>query len=100
MLLHSMCTGSLNFNKVLMAKYKVIFLHFIMSSIFVQYMCLFLNSSVSYSKLQCPNGTIGVFEDTCTFSCNAGYELQGSNNGTCLAISEQSWSWSELQLQL
>ena len=41
--------------------------------------------------LQCPNGvTIGVFEDTCTFSCNAGYELQGSNNGTCLA--NQSWS--------
>ena len=41
--------------------------------------------------LQCPNGaTIGVFGDTCTFSCNAGYELQGSNNGTCL--SNQSWS--------
>ena len=41
--------------------------------------------------LQCSNGaTIGVFEDTCTFSCNAGYELQGSNNGTCLA--HQSWS--------
>ena len=33
--------------------------------------------------LQCPNGaTIGVFEDTCTFSCNEGYELQGSNSGT------------------
>ena len=42
-------------------------------------------------NLQCPNGaTAGVFEDTCTFSCNAGYELQGSNNGTCLA--NQSWS--------
>ena len=41
--------------------------------------------------LQCSNGaTIGVFEDTCTFLCNAGYELQGSNNGTCLA--NQSWS--------
>ena len=42
--------------------------------------------------LQCPNGaTIGVFEDTCAFSCNAGYELQaGSNNGTCLA--NQNWS--------
>ena len=41
--------------------------------------------------VQCPNGaTTGVFEDTCTFSCNAGYELQGSNNGTCLA--NQSWS--------
>jgi len=31
-----------------------------------------------------------VFEDTCTFSCNGGYELQGSNSGTCLA--DQSWS--------
>ena len=41
--------------------------------------------------LQCPNGaTTGVIGDTCTFSCNAGYELQGSNNGTCLA--NQSWS--------
>ena len=41
--------------------------------------------------LQCSNGaTTGVFEDTCTFSCNTGYELQGSNNGTCLA--NQSWS--------
>ena len=41
--------------------------------------------------LHCPNGaSTGVFGDTCTFSCNAGYELQGSNNGTCLA--NQSWS--------
>ena len=31
-----------------------------------------------------------MFEDTCTFSCNGGYELQGSNGGTCLA--NQSWS--------
>ena len=40
--------------------------------------------------LHCPIGATGVFEDTCIFSCNAGYELQGSNNGTCLA--NQSWS--------
>ena len=39
--------------------------------------------------LRCPN-TTALFKDTCTFSCNAGYELQGSNNGTCLA--NQSWS--------
>ena len=31
-----------------------------------------------------------MFEDTRTFPCNAGYELQGSNNGTCLA--DQIWS--------
>ncbi|XP_065915238.1 P-selectin-like [Dysidea avara] len=42
-------------------------------------------------ELHCPNGTsTAVFEDTCTFSCSAGYELQGSNNGTCLA--DKSWS--------
>ena len=45
----------------------------------------------SNGLLQCPNeATIGVFEDNCTFSCNGGYELQGSNSGTCLA--DQSWS--------
>ena len=39
----------------------------------------------------CPNGTAtSLIGDSCTFSCNAGYELQGSNNGTCL--SNQSWS--------
>ena len=31
-----------------------------------------------------------MFGDYCTFSCNAGYELQGSSDGTCLA--DQSWS--------
>ncbi|XP_065899767.1 CUB and sushi domain-containing protein 1-like [Dysidea avara] len=47
--------------------------------------------TLSNGSLLCPNGaTTGVFEDTCTFSCNGGYELQGSNNGTCLA--DQSWS--------
>ena len=42
--------------------------------------------------LQCgPNETTtAVFEDICTFSCNAGYELQGSNDGTCLA--NRNWS--------
>ena len=34
--------------------------------------------------------TAGVFEDICTFSCAAGYQLLGSNNGTCLA--NGSWS--------
>ena len=42
-------------------------------------------------NFQCPNGAAtSLIGDTCTFSCNAGYELQGSNNGTCLA--NQSWS--------
>ena len=34
--------------------------------------------------------TISSIVDSCTFSCNGGYQLQGSNNGTCLA--NQSWS--------
>ena len=42
-------------------------------------------------SFQCPNGaTTSLIGDICTFSCNAGFELQGSNNGTCLP--NQSWS--------
>ena len=60
----------------------------------------FTECVVTLSLVQCPAPTNGNFyccdEDgvsirhTCTFSCNAGYELQGSNNVTCLA--NQSWS--------
>ena len=45
----------------------------------------------SNSSLQCPNGTTsGLFEDTCTVTCDSGYELQGSDSRMCLA--DQSWS--------
>ena len=40
--------------------------------------------------LRCPNGITGLFGDTCGFSCNPGYELQGAMIGICLA--NQSWS--------
>ena len=47
--------------------------------------------SLTNGNLQClKRTTISLPGDSCTFSCNAGYELQGSNNGTCLA--NQSWS--------
>ena len=47
--------------------------------------------ALNNGALSCPNATTtGVFEDTCTFSCDSGYELQGPSNGTCLA--DQSWS--------
>ena len=42
-------------------------------------------------NFQCSNGTTTILiGESCTFSCSAGYELQGSNNRTCLA--NQSWS--------
>ena len=41
-------------------------------------------------NLNCSNGVTGVFDDTCTFNCNEGYELQGPNNRICLA--DGSWS--------
>ena len=53
--------------------------------------CIVQCLSFTNGILRCPNeSTTVVFEETCTFSCNGGYELQGSNNGTCLA--NQSWS--------
>ena len=40
----------------------------------------------------CPNETTtGMLGNFCTFTCTEGYELQGSNNGTCLA----NGSWSQ-----
>ena len=60
--------------------------NYIMCDIFFKTVqCQLLNGN-----LDCVNGSVGVYEDSCTFSCNAGYELQGSNNGICLA--DQSWS--------
>ena len=41
------------------------------------------------ANFKCPNGT-SLIGDTCTFSCNAGYEIKGPNYRTCLA--NQSWS--------
>ena len=62
--------------------------------------CLYCNITIYHlapcpsptgAVLQCPNGTTGgVFEDACTFSCNPGYVLQGSDSRMCLA--DQSWS--------
>ena len=47
--------------------------------------------ALTNGNFQCPNGeATSLIGEYCTFSCNAGYELQGSNNGTCLA--NQSWS--------
>ena len=44
----------------------------------------------------CSSGRAGVgYEgDTCSFTCNTGYELTGSDNRTCL--SNGDWSGSEV----
>ena len=55
--------------------------------------CLFVVkcSQLTNGMISCLNGsTTGVFEDTCTFTCNDGYLLQGSEVEECLA--DGSWS--------
>ena len=45
--------------------------------------------------ITCSLGDDGVpsYEDTCSFTCNTGYELTGSDTRTCQ--SDGSWSGSE-----
>ena len=45
--------------------------------------------------INCSMGDDGVpsYEDTCSFTCNTGYELTGSNTRTCQ--SDRSWSDSD-----
>jgi len=56
---------------------------------------MLLQSSEPCPPLTAPNnGTINctgnMFEDNCTFSCDRGYELSGSEYRTCQ--SDQSWN--------
>ena len=53
--------------------------------------CLSL-SDPSNGMIICSLGDDGVpsYEDTCSFTCNNGYELTGSENRTCQ--SDGSWS--------
>ena len=45
--------------------------------------------------VSCSSGGVGVGfeEDTCSFTCNTGYELTGSDTRTCQ--SDGSWSGSD-----
>ena len=64
---------------------------------------IFVYSLVNCSSLSDPNngmincslGDDGVpsYEDTCSFTCNTGYELTGSDTRTCQ--SDGSWSGSD-----
>ena len=53
-------------------------------------------STPSNGGMSCSSGRVGVgYEgDTCSFTCNTGYELTGSDNRTCQ--SNGSWSGSEV----
>ena len=62
----------------------------------------YCDGTVTCSLLNVPNGVIncslgddGVpsYKDTCSFTCNTGYELTGSDTRTCL--SDGSWSGSD-----
>ena len=48
-------------------------------------------------KLVCSLGDDGIhsYEDTCSFTCNTGYELNGSDTRTCQ--SDGSWSGSDVE---
>ena len=74
------------------------------------YLDLYIVIAFSFSLVQCssltdPNNGIitcllgddGVpsYEDTCSFTCNTGYELTGSNTRTCQ--SDGSWSGSDAE---
>ena len=49
-------------------------------------------STPSNGEMTCSSGRVGVGYkgDTCSFTCNTGYELTGSNNRTC----QDNGSWS------
>ena len=48
----------------------------------------------NYGMMNCSLGDDGVpsYEDTCSFTCNTGYEVTGSDTRTCQ--SDGSWSGS------
>ena len=52
-------------------------------------------SNSSNGMINCSLGDDGVpsYEDTCSFTCNTGYKLTGSDTRTCQ--SDGSWSGSD-----
>ena len=57
--------------------------------------CEDLSTSANGEITSCSSGRVGVgYEgDTCSFTCNTGYELTGSDTRTCQ--SDGSWSGSD-----
>ena len=56
--------------------------------------CSILNSPMN-GTISCSLGDNGIlfYEDTCSFICNTGYELTGSDTRTCQ--SDGSWSGTD-----
>ena len=57
--------------------------------------CSVLSTPVNGEIVSCSSGRVGVgYEgDTCSFTCNTGYELTGSDTRTCQ--SDGSWSGND-----
>ena len=69
---------------------------YITSNIYiVDIRCDNLSTQINGEIVSCSSGRLGVgYEgDTCSFTCNTGYELTGSNTRTCQ--SDGSWSDSD-----
>ena len=63
-------------------------------TVFTSAPCTLLNNPDN-GVVNCNLGDYGVpsYEDTCSFTCNTGYELTGSESRTCQ--SDGSWSGSD-----
>ena len=52
-----------------------------------------INPNNSMVNCSLGDGEVPSYEDTCSFTCNPGYELTGSNSRTCQ--SNKNWSGSD-----
>ena len=50
-------------------------------------------TDLNNGAMNCSMGNVSSYGDTCSFTCNTGYELTGSDTRTCQ--SNGSWSGNE-----
>ena len=69
-------------------------LSYIMTNYFIDFRCDDLSTPANGEITSCSSGRVGVgYEgDTCSFTCNTGYELTGSDTRTCQ--SDGNWNGS------
>ena len=79
-------------------------MYFFVSCLFYNYYynvidirCYNLSEPTNGEITSCSSGRVGVgYEgDTCSFTCNTGYELTGSDTRTCQ--SDRSWNGSDIK---